>query len=452
MSRLLTAFSGTGLMARVLRSASWLMVGYGGSQALRLAANLIMTRLLFPEAFGIMTLVTVVVVGLSLFSDVGVGPSIAQNPRGDDPDFLNTAWTIQVFRGCMLFAVACLLTVPVARFYQEPELVKYLPVGALALLVSGFFPTRIETAHRHLLVGRLTVLDLASQAIGIGFMVIYAELTQSVMALALGGVVSAVAKLLLTHFLLPGPVNRFRWEPAAANDLIHFGKWIFLSTALTFVISQGDRAILGRYLSIDMLGIYNIGYFLGSFPMMAGLSMIGRIMIPVYRDKPPAEGDMNRRYLSRLRAGMSLSIGLALLLMAAIGPQLVGLLYDARYQLAGPMVTLISLAFYPRLVILTYDNVALAMGDSRSYFIVMMVRAVFQIFCIILGLALFGLVGGIASMAVATVASYPAVVWLARKYGAWDAGHDVVAILAGLLATALILWMHWADIALLSGY
>lgn len=452
MSRLFSAFSGSGLMARVLRSASWLMVGYGGSQALRLAANLIMTRLLFPEAFGIMTLVTVVIVGLSLFSDVGVGPAIAQNPRGDDPDFLNTAWTIQVFRGCMLFAVACLLTIPVARFYHEPDLVKYLPVGALALLVSGFFPTRIETAHRHLLVGRLTVLDLASQAIGIGFMVIYAELTQSVMALALGGVVSAVAKLILTHFLLPGPVNRFRWERAAADDLIHFGKWIFLSTALTFVISQGDRAILGRYLSIDMLGIYNIGYFLGSFPMMAGLSMIGRIMIPVYRDKPPAENATNRQHLSRLRAGMSLSIGLALLLMAAIGPQLVGLLYDDRYQLAGPMVTLISLAFYPRLVILTYDNVALAMGDSRSYFVVMMVRAVFQILCILVGLAYFGLVGGIVSMALATIASYPAVVWLARKYGAWDARHDIVAVLAGLLATALILWMHWADIALLSGY
>ncbi len=64
------------MAARVLRSASWLMIGYGGSQALRLASNLILTRILFPEAFGLMALVTVVTVGLSLFSDVGIGGMI----------------------------------------------------------------------------------------------------------------------------------------------------------------------------------------------------------------------------------------------------------------------------------------------------------------------------------------------------------------------------------------
>ncbi len=63
MTRLAAAFSGSGLFARVLRSTSWVLIGYGGSQALRLASNLILTRLLFPEAFGLMALVSVVTVG-----------------------------------------------------------------------------------------------------------------------------------------------------------------------------------------------------------------------------------------------------------------------------------------------------------------------------------------------------------------------------------------------------
>jgi len=219
------------LMARVMRSTSWILLGYGGSQALRLGSNLILTRLLFPEAFGLMALVGLVTMGLMLFSDVGIAPSIAQSKRGDDPDFLNTAWSIQVMRGVILFTVACALALPLAAFYGAPELATYLPIAAVALLITGFNPTRIETAHRHLLMGRLTLLDLTAQVIGIAVMIVLAWWTQSVIALVIGGVVTPLAKLVLTWTFLPGAANRFRWEGAAVRELVTFGKWIFLSTA-----------------------------------------------------------------------------------------------------------------------------------------------------------------------------------------------------------------------------
>jgi hypothetical protein len=61
--------------------------------------DLILTRLLFPEAFGLMALVQVFMGGLQMFSDLGVNMSIIQSKRGEDPDFLNTAWTFQILRG-----------------------------------------------------------------------------------------------------------------------------------------------------------------------------------------------------------------------------------------------------------------------------------------------------------------------------------------------------------------
>ncbi|MFC6638676.1 oligosaccharide flippase family protein [Sulfitobacter sediminilitoris] len=85
MTRISQFLGGNRLMARVARSASWIVLGYGASQAIRLASNLILTRLLFPEAFGLMALVGVVTVGLTLFSDVGIAPSIAQSKRGMTP-------------------------------------------------------------------------------------------------------------------------------------------------------------------------------------------------------------------------------------------------------------------------------------------------------------------------------------------------------------------------------
>ncbi|MFM6205833.1 oligosaccharide flippase family protein, partial [Planktothrix sp.] len=89
----------TSLSKKAIQGTIWTLFGYGGSQVLRFGGNLILTRLLVPELFGLMALVNTFITGLNLFSDVGIRPSIIRSQRGDDPEFLNTAWTIQVFRG-----------------------------------------------------------------------------------------------------------------------------------------------------------------------------------------------------------------------------------------------------------------------------------------------------------------------------------------------------------------
>ncbi|MEQ6204081.1 oligosaccharide flippase family protein [Sulfitobacter sp. HNIBRBA2951] len=445
MDGLLQQLRGGRLMARVMRSTSWILLGYGGSQALRLGSNLILTRLLFPEAFGLMALVGLVTMGLMLFSDVGIAPSIAQSKRGDDPDFLNTAWSIQVLRGVILFTVASALALPLAAFYDAPELATYLPIAAVALLITGFNPTRIETAHRHLLMGRLTVLDLCAQVIGITVMIVLAWWTQSVIALVIGGVVTPLAKLALTWTYLPGAPNRFRWETAAMRELVTFGKWIFLSTAFWFFASQGDRAVLGKFLSLESLGIYNIAFFLGAFALQLGSSVTGRVMIPVYRDAKHETGK-----IAKLRFGLS-GVTLSLLLvMAFAGPWLVGVLYDPRYAAGGAIVTLLAVALIPQIIGMSYDQAALAAGDSRGFFVVSASRAVLQITCLLVGVSQFGLIGAIVGIGVAHVLTHPVIIWLARSHDAWDMRHDVFfALVAGGLG-AVAVWAHFDAIAALT--
>lgn len=442
MARAARLLTGQSLTARVARSASWMVIGYGGSQALRLASNLVLTRILFPEAFGLMALVQVVLTGLMLFSDVGLGPSIAQNKRGDDPLFLDTAWTIQVARGFCLWALTGLLAWPAAQFYGAPELLWFLPVAGAGLAIAGFNPTRIETANRHLLVGRLTLLDLTAQVIGILSMIGLALATGSVSALVIGGIIQAAAKLALTHWGLPGRRNRLHWEAEAAQELIRFGKWIFLSTAFWFLTSQGDRAILGKFVPLDVLGIYNIGYFLASFPMLLGHAVNQRLMLPVYRDRPAAASAANRRRQRQLRSGLTAGALGLLLVMALLGPWLVDLLYDDRYGPAGAMVVLTSLALAPAVITMTYDQSALAAGDSRFFFLYSAVRALLQTGLFLGGVISMGLPGGIAALCLSMLAAYPVLVALARKHAAWDPLHDAAGFTAWLAAGGAILWLH----------
>lgn len=450
MSMVTRMFGGESVVARAARSAGLTIVGFATSQVLRLASNLILTRLLFPEAFGTMALISVFLMGLNQFSDVGVSPAIMQSKRGDDRDFLDTAWTIQVMRGIGLFAVACAIAWPVSVFYALPELALMLPVSALTLVLAGFLPTRMDSAQRHLRVGRLTQIDIGNQVVGIGAAVLLAWWWQSVWALVASGVLGAVSQLALHHLFLPGAPNRFRWEPRAARELIGFGKWIFLSTVAGFALTQADKLMIGKYLALDLFGVYNIGFFLASFPLLMGGMLVRRILIPIYREWPPRESAANFARLRRMRLMVSGALFGLVAVLALGGVWIVDLLYDPRYAMAGAVVVVIACMQVPQIIALTYDQAALAAGDSKRFFVLAASKAGMMVAALLIGLEWAGLFGALIGQGLAMVAVYPVVIWLSRSTGAWDRLHDAGFALLGLGLVVLAFWLNADAIATLA--
>ena len=437
-------------MARVLRGSAIVLMGYGASQFLRLLSNLILTRLLFPEAFGLMALVAMVEMGLTLFTDMGIAPSIAQSKRGDDPKFLDTAYTLKVIRGFVLWIFACLLAYPASLFFEAPQLAYFLPISVFSMVITGFISTRVQTAIRHLKFGQITLVELSAQTIALVFMISVAWYTQNVIALVLGNVVQAVAMLLLTRRFLDGHRNSFGWDPTAAHELIHFGKWIFVSTLFGFFSSQGDKLVFGKFLTLHVLGIYNIGYYLGSFPLLLGGELVGRVMIPIYREvreKGTSSSARKLRYMRYLMTG-----GLITLMgtLALIGPVLVNFLYDDRYVHAGAMLVLISLALMPAAIGISYDRAALAAGDSRHFFIVSAVRGTTGVLFLLIGVHFWGIVGAIGGLALSGMVVHPFLIWLATKHRVWDGEHD--ALFAAIVASVAVgaIWLHLEEIQAMS--
>ena len=434
-----TKLSGSGLFAKAARGLAFVASGFVLAQGMRFASNLLLTRLLFPEAFGLMALVSMVMVGLSMFSDVGLGPSIQSSRRGDDPAFLDTAYSVQVLRGALLWLLGCAFAWPLASFYDAPEMIQILPVAAFASLIAGLAPIRVETANRHLALGRVTAIDLVSQAIGILIMIGLALWTKSVWSLVWGNIATAAVRLWLIAMLLPGPPSRFRWEAESVRELLRYGGWIFLSTAFGFLLSQGDKAILGRYLTLESLGVYNIGYFLASFPAMLLSALVARTFIPIYREVAASGSAQSRRRLRKMRFTLT---GTVLLLMAAIalgGRELVAFLYDARYAGAGAVVVAIVCLQLPHVVMATYDSSALAAGDSRGFFLLSAVKAVLQTTLFLIGAHYCGLAGALLGQGAAAVLMAPATMLLAARHKAHDPLHDLCFGLAaaGIAALAL---------------
>lgn len=163
----------------------WTIAGYGTSQLLRFGSNLVLAKLLFPQAFGLMAIVNGVMQGLVMLSDVGIGQSIIRHTRRDDPAFYNTAWTLQIIRGMLLTLIGLSLAWPVGQFY-DPFLTRFIAVVSLTTLISGFNSTKIFTANRDMQLARITILDLSTQVIAICVTVGLAWYYHSIWSLVIG--------------------------------------------------------------------------------------------------------------------------------------------------------------------------------------------------------------------------------------------------------------------------
>lgn len=413
------------------RGTVWAIAGFGGAQLLRVLGNVLLTRLLFREAFGLMALVSVFLQGLQMFSDLGIGPSVIQNPRGNDRSFLDTAWTLQALRGLVLSLICVGAAVPFARLLGAPELAPLLPWAGLTAFVSGLSSTKPWTLNRELAMGRIEVMELATQAITLVATILWAWWHPTVWALVGGTVIGSALKCVASHLALPGPGNRPRVERAAAGALLRFGRWIFLSTLLGFFAAQSDRLLFSQMIPLGLLGVYSIGVTLAGLPGVAIGHLCGRILFPLWA------GAVNRGeplgpLFRRTRRPFLLLTAWSIAGLIAGGPTLIDLLYDDRYQDAGYIVRLIALGGWFSVLEAQSGAALLATGRARWIAVAAAAKVVTLAGAMLAGHRLAGFPGALVGVALGEAAKYLGSLPGARRAGVLALDQDArYALLIG---------------------
>lgn len=451
-----------------IRGAFWTLASYGAGQVLRFGNNLALAHLLKdPELFGLMALITTFIVGLSLFSDVGLGLNVIQNKRGDDPDFLNTVWTIQVIRGCALWIACLLITMPLANFYEEPQFVWLLPiVGFISTVIPAFNATSLYTADRRMIFGRQITLDLITQIISISVMLLWAWLRPSIWALVVGSTVSNLLRLfwshflllerdpfvwnkvanplsntasLVQHFLVPPERNKFTWDKAAVAEIFTMGRWIFVSTAFTFLAEQGDRLVLGKLFSLQTLGVYGIALTLSDLPRSITIAVSGKVIFPAVSKLSELPRPEFRAKILRNRRPLLLILILGMALLIGFGDRAILFLYPEKFKAAAWMLPILTVGIWPRLICATIEPTLFALGTFKYTTVGNIFRLVFTISAILLGFHWLGVPGAIIAVALNDLFYYLAVAYGLHQEGMGCLMQDLqmTGLLLALIAIAL---------------
>ena len=427
------------LKKQAISGTAWTIFGYGTSQSLRLGSNLILTRLLTPELFGLMALVNVFLMGLNLFSDVGIYPSIIQNKRGEDPQFLNTAWTVQVIRGFALWAGCLLIAFPVAQFYEEPRLQLLLPIMGLNSIANGFNSTNLPVLQRRMEVGKMIRFELGTQIIALVVMVTWAWISPSIWALVAGNLVAAIAEMLWSHRLRKQFSQRFAWDKEVIKELTSFGKWIFISTAMTFLASEIDRLVLGKLFTLEMLSFYIIAFTFADIPRQIVSKLSFQVLYPVIVKYASLPRKVLREKMLKPRWLMLLGQAIALTILVSFGDFIINFLYDARYVDATWILPILAIGLWPLMLSITSDKALLAIGSPNYAAWGNLWKFIYMAISLPLGFHFYGVLGAVVVVAFNDLPFYALIAYglCCEKLSTLKQDITATAILMALLGVVL---------------
>jgi len=416
-----------------VKGTIWTLVGYGSSQVLRLGSNLILTRLLVPELFGLMALVNTFIIGLNLFSDIGINPSIVRSQRGEEPDFLNTAWTLQVIRGFGLWIGCWLIAFPVSQFYDEPKLIWLIPIVGFNTIISGFNSTSLALLNRKIEIGKLTIIEISTQIISLVVMIIWAFFRPNIWALIIGTLVSNIFKLCWSHYISPIH-HRFIWNQDCLRELVTFGRWIFISTAMTFLASQADRLILGKLVSIEMLGVYTIAFTFADIPKQVAGKISDKIIFPLISQNIDLPREQLKAKILHKRFYLLLISAVLIAILFSFGDVLINILYDERYMSASWMLPLLALGLWPLILSLTIDKVLFALGNPKFVSFGNIFKFIYMIILLPWMIKIYGILGGVVIIAFNDIPFYLVVI-----YGLYK--ENFISVLQDLKTTIILIML-----------
>lgn len=435
--RLAMSVRSSAQVGRAVRGGAWTMSGYGVQTALRFISRILLAKLLITAApLGTVAVITTILSGLEMISDLGINVNIVQHRDGAGAQFLGTARSVQLLRSVSLFLLAAAMAYPISWIYHDPQLAPLLVFGAVSTLLRGFVNPGMAVLVRQVDLKRPTIVNMSAEIIGFLVTVGWALKAPSAWSLVGGSVASAAMIALGSQFA--GARVAFAWDKAFARNIVHFGGWIILSTGTYFLSSRGEVLMLKGAVPDVEFGCFAFAAMLVSTPLSAITQLASQVMLPflatwVRDGEKTAQHQYHR--VKWLFTGLAICFSSGAIL---ISPLLIQLLHLNRsYAMLGWMVQFLGVRASFDVFALPASNSLLASGASRYSAIANFVRLVVLVSGLFLTISIFrlGLPGAIWVLVGAPLLAYAALLPGLARHLRGVMGTEVATFLVFAAAT-----------------
>lgn len=331
--------TGESLTSRTARGMAWAYGSYVAGRALVLVATAILARLLTPSDFGVVALALTFMAFLDMVSDLGMAESLLIVDERDIEVKAETAFTVLVAMGIVLFAASGALAPLAVSFYHQHELRWIVPALGGTFLLRSLGGAHYAIAQKRMDFRSRTFAELIEVVVrgatGIGLALAGAGVWSLV-----AGYVAGTATMTVALWILVPWRPRLHPRREHLRELMGFGgalTGVGIVAALTLNI---DKVLIGRTLGSSSLGLYSLASRLPELLLINLTVVAGQVLFPAFAAVERAA--LGRAFVTSLRYALILVLPAGAFLGVLAEPLLV-VAFGEQWRSAAPAMQLFTI-------------------------------------------------------------------------------------------------------------
>lgn len=437
--------------------------GFLGQQGLAVLRTLVLARLLTPEDFGLVGIVMLTLFAGLVLTEWGIESALIQRSELS-PGAIDVAWSLTVFRGSGLFLLAQICAPWIAIAFKRPDAESLLRIGAISFLLVNVQAVSASLLLREMRFRDRAILDAGRDLIGavaaITLALWWGNAWALILSLLLSQMVGAVAVWFMHGF-------RPRWslDLVELAEYWRFGRHLYTSGLLTYVVTRGDDITVGKLRGLSELGQYQVVFGIAETLTRGFGDIVGKVVFPAYSHMSSQGRTLTEAFQEVWYIHLLFLLPIASTLMA-FPFEIVSLLLGAQWFLAAVPFAILVFAETLRALTATFGTLILAAGRTRYLFRIKLIEALLFGALIVPMTARWGMTGAASCLMLVYCVSLGAAAFGAQQVEpvvarvlacSWEP--VITAAILSLLAWALTVGLHvptaigiltWA--ALWSGY
>ncbi len=417
----------------------WRFMERCGAQGVALIVSIVLARLLDPDTYGTVALVTVFITIFNVFIDSGLSTALIQKKNADDLDF-SSVFYFNLAMCIVLYLVMFFCAPLIATLYNNPQLVPVIRVLSITLLISGVKSVQQAYVSRTMQFKRFFFSTLGGTIAAAIVGIIMAYMGFGIWALVTQQILNNAVDTTILWFTV-------KWRPhkkfslARMKGLFSYGWKILVSTLLNTIYDDLRQFIIGKMYSSSDLAYFNQGK---KFPQLI-VNNINSSIDSVLLPKLSGEQDDKSRVCAITRRAIKTSIYVMapfMIILSVAAEPLVSALLTDKWLPCVPFLRIfcITFMFYP--IHTANLNAIKAMGRSDLYLKLEIYKKVVGV-ALLIGTMKFGVMAMAYSQLVNSLMCQIINAWPNRKllkYGYLDQIKDIFPEIGTALLTGACIW------------
>lgn len=349
-------------------------ITYAIENGIRLVSSLVLTRLLAPEAYAVIGLVTSLAFVITMLTDVGFQAFMLRHERLSERAFRDAMWTTRFLRSCLLGILFFSVADPLGTWLQKPEAIFALQIFSITFFLDGLVPISNITALIDNRLRNYCIIDILMSISNLAIGFLWAWLYPNIYSLIYAALVSQIFRVLLFRILLPDSFLVWAIDFAMIKDLLVFGRYIIGSSMITIVILQVDKIGLSRVIETDRLGAYFLAAAIAAIPRGLASAISSKSLYPAYSRFAAKNDKYDSSEFYKSRKVLDKVFSIACFFGFFISTWLIQFFYDPRYFEAGIFLSILFFGCIPLLWNSAINDFLIVSGLTSTTFKTNVVR------------------------------------------------------------------------------